>query len=104
MVELTIEEKEELRALLENKEELRAFLENGDGRIPELADLPAWWDLASDAPDPELDGCSQRAFLIVCYSSWAFTETWAWEGLRRLLDTLLERHEPVPEFLRWVWV
>ena len=103
MAELTIEEKEEFRALLENKEKLRAFLENEDGLSPDLADLPARWDLTPDAPDPERPNCSQRLMLIVIYSNWAITKTWAWEGLQRLLAELIERGEPVPLALRLAW-
>ncbi len=47
--------------------------------------------------------CSQRLILIVSYSNWAFTKTWAWEGLRRLLAELIERGEPVPLALRLAW-
>ena len=93
MPELTIDE----------KAELRAFIDNEDGSFPELADLPFWWDQTPDAPDPELPNYSQRQILIASYSNWAFTKHWAWEGLRRLLDVLLERGEPVPEILREVW-
>ena len=84
-----------------DKEKLKAFLNNTDGHYAELADLPFWWDnTPPDARDPELPNYSRRQMLLASYSNWAFTKPWAWEGLRRLLDTLTERREPIPDTLQ----
>ena len=84
-------------------DDLREFLLNVDDKFPELADLPYWWEqIPADAVDPDLPNYRARDLLVWGYSNWAFSKPWAWEGLRRLLDTLLERREPIPAPLqRW---
>ena len=83
-------------------DDLRAFLLNEDGRYPGLADLPYWWDqIPADAISENLPNYSERDILLASYSNWAFTKPWAEEGLRRLLKTLLDRREPLPDLLQW---
>lgn len=65
----------------EELDAIRAFVE-GDGSLPELADLPAWWDGTKP---------SNRHRLVVSYHNFAFTKRWAWDGLNRLLVRFLER-------------
>lgn len=58
-----------------------------------LSNLPYWWDQF----EPE-----ERTGLLVFYCTWFTVKPWAWEGLRRLLETLMERREPIPVALqRW---
>ena len=79
-------------------DELRDFIDNPDGWFPELEDLPVWWDLIPpDELADELPSYRERDVLIMSYSNWAFSKPWAWEGLRRLLETLRERREAIPE-------
>ena len=94
MDELTHEEKKAaIKALLNDDEE---------GHFQKLLeDLPFWWAaIPPDERDPNLPDYLMRDTSLISYSNWAFTKPWAWEGLRRLLDTLLERREPIPEFLQ----
>ena len=82
-------------------DDLREFLFNEDGMSPELADLPYWWEqIPPDQRATDMPKHRERDVLISCYSNWAFTKPWAWEGLRRLLETLMERREPIPEALQ----
>ena len=86
------------------REYLREFLLNENREFPELADLPRRWDMippdaVTTHPDL-LPIYTQRDTLLASYSNWAFTKRWAWEGLRRLLETLTERQEPIPEILQ----
>ena len=79
---------------------IRAFVD-GDGSYPELADLPAWWDsLSPEARARNLPNYSARHVLVAGYINWAFTKRWAWVGLNRLLVTLQERREGIPDVLK----
>ena len=70
----------------EELEDIRAFVENEDGRYPELADLPAWWDRTDPgAHDTDCPNYLARDIWIYSYVNWAFTKRWAWDGLNRLL-------------------
>ena len=71
-----------------------AAIINNEGRsIPALADLPARWDL--------LEGNEkERGILLTVYRAYAERKHWAWEGLRRLLDELVKRGEPLPDPLK----
>ena len=82
-------------------DDIRAFIE-GDGAYPELADLPGRWDsLPPDARAPNHPNYSARVILIASYINFAHTKRWAWDGLNRLLVTLQERREPIPDDLQW---
>ncbi len=82
-------------------DDLREFLRNEDGTFPGLADLPYWWDqIPADAVDPDLPNYRARDMLVWSYWNWAFSRPWAGEGLRRLLITLRERGEPIPDSLQ----
>lgn len=87
----------------ELRELIRAAVLNEDGTFPELRDLlPHSWDrIPADAMDADLPRYTQRTTLLASYSNWAFTKPWAWEGLRRLLEMLRDRNEPIPEILQW---
>ena len=81
--------------------DIRVFIENEVGAFPELADLPAWWDATDpDAHAPEFPNHRARDVLIWSYGNFAFTKRWAWDGLNRLLVTLEERGEPIPDSLK----
>ena len=84
-------------------DELREFLLNKDSRYPSLEDLPYRWEqIPADEPSRIAPQYPHRVMLLGWYSNWAYTKPWAWEGLRRLLDMLLERHAPIPGLLqRW---
>ncbi len=82
-------------------DDIRAFVNNEDGGYPMLADLPAWWDTTDpDARAPELPNYSARVVLIASYMNWSSTSRWAWDGLNRLLATLQDRREPLPDLLK----
>ena len=88
---------------IEDKRYLADFLNDEPGRYPRLADLPYWWDnTPPDAMDGQLPNYTQRVILLASYTNWSHTKSWAWEGLRRLLETLLGRQEPIPDILQ-VW-
>ena len=90
MDEMTPEEKEKLNTII-----------NEEGYFPELADLPIW--LGAFPPDirsSKFPAFPMRDILLYSYVNWSHTKPWAWEGLRRLLRTLLERGEPIPEILQ----
>ena len=75
---------------------IRAFVENENGSYIELADLPAGWDAIKP------DGRDERELLIASYMNYALKHRWAWDGLNRLLVTLEDRREPIPDILK-VW-
>ena len=82
-------------------DKLADFLKNENGQYSELADLPLWWDaIPPDTRDPNHSNYLMRDIMIFSYMNWSFTKPWAWEGLKRLLNTLLERGEPIPEPLQ----
>ena len=89
----------------QGRQELDDFLNDESDYWPTLADLPHWWDrIPPDAMDGDLPDYTQRTMLLVAYSNWAFTKPWAWEGLRRLLETLRERRELIPDILEsWAY-
>ena len=97
MHKLTTEEKEEFAAIL-NDEEGKYFPRA-------LSNLPFVWDRTPpDLRDSELPNYHHRDIILASYSNWAFDWVWAWEGLRRLLETLMERREPIPEILQmWAY-
>ena len=59
-----------------------------------------WDSIPPDARDPQCSSYLQRDLLIISYINWAFTKRWAWDGLNRLLVTLEDRREPIPEPLK----
>ncbi len=98
-----IKEVERLTGLTpEGRRSLAEFLNDETGFYPTLADLPYWWDrIPPDAMDSNLPNYTQRTTLLAAYNNWAFTKPWAWEGLQRLLGTLRDRQEPIPDILQW---
>ncbi len=68
--------------------------------IPNLSDLLGLW---RETPPDELDadhpGCLLRESYVHACTVLADTKPWAWEGLERLLNYLLENGEPVPRRL-----
>ena len=74
-------------------DDIVAYVEDKDGRVPKLADLPAW--LRRVPPD-----CPALAeFTIGCYVAASERHRWAWDGLVRLLQECQGRE---PELLqRW---
>ena len=81
---------------------IRAFVEDEGDKFIELADLPFWWEtIPDDALDSRLPNYTARHMLLVSYSNWSFTKRWAWDGMERLLKTLLERREPIPQELQY---
>ena len=82
---------------------IRDVVHNESGRFPELADLPAHWDqIPPDEMAPDFQGLTEREVIVACYSNWAFSKRWAWDGLDRLLRTLESRGQPIPDTLK-VW-
>ena len=71
--------------------------------IPNLSDLLGLW---RETPPDELDadhpGCLLRESYVHACTVLADTKPWAWEGLERLLNYLLENGEPVPRRL-YLW-
>ena len=79
-------------------DELRAYLLN-EREFPDLADLPIRWDgIPADAHLPHSNR-RKRDDLVEGYYIWSQSKPWAWEGLQRLKETLLERQEPMPWIL-----
>ena len=75
-------------------DEVEAYVMNEGGAVPKLVDLPARWDRQSD----EIG----RAFLLYQYLVDAEDKRWAWDGLKLLLNALIERGQPIPDDLtRW---
>ena len=72
--------------------------------IPKLADLPSLWRAASaEASDSSHSGDPDRLTWLAMYIDMADTKPWARDGLRGLLQELLENGEPVPDLLScWV--
>ena len=72
--------------------------------IPKLADLPSLWRAASaEASDSSHSGDPDRLTWLAMYIDMANTKPWARDGLRGLLQELLENGEPVPDLLScWV--
>ncbi len=84
------------------RDNIRAFVENADDSFPELSDLPAMWDaLAPDARSPTFPNYPARDMLIFSYINWSHTKRWAWDGLNRLLVSLEDRREPIPDALKY---
>ena len=82
-------------------EKIQAFVMNKDGKCAEVSNLPFWWDATPpDARDPDLPNYLARDVLIWSYQNWAFTKRWAWDGLNRLLVTLEQRRERIPDSLK----
>ena len=80
---------------------IRAFVIDQAGSYPPLEDLPARWDRTpADARDPKAPGYLLRDTLIYGAMNWAHTKRWAWDGLNRLLVTLEDRREAIPEPLK----
>ena len=77
---------------------LRAYLHGRDPQNPPFWDLVARWDLAREAPNP----AQSRGLLLIWWCAASKSERWAWDGLRKLLRTLLERPERTPQSLK-VW-
>ena len=66
--------------------------------IPKLADLPSLWREASaETSDSSHSGDPDRLTWLAMYIDMADTKPWARDGLRGLLQELLENGEPVPE-------
>ena len=65
---------------------IRSFV-NGDGGLPDLEDLPAWWDGISPA---------LRNRYLAFVLSLSSVRRWAWDGLNKLHKVLMERREPIP--------
>lgn len=60
-----------------------------------LYDLPGAWDWLERENVKALATLAQQYWLVK-YLEASPTESWAWEGLQRLLRTLLDRGEPIP--------
>ena len=81
-----------------------AFLREEDDS-PKLEDLPYWWDRTPpDEVDPDLPTYPRRITMLASYLNWQRKKRWAWDGLQKLLVTLLDRGEPIPELLQlWAY-
>lgn len=79
----------------------RATLDGEVCEIPSRADLPYLWDQIPPDQAAGVPNCTERDLLLAGYVNWAATKPWAWEGLRRLLEVLRERDEPIPRILQW---
>ena len=68
--------------------------------IPELSDLLGLWEATlPDELDPDHPECLLRESYVYACTVLADTKPWAWEGLERLLNYLLENGEPLPRLL-----
>ena len=72
--------------------------------IPKLADLPSLWrEAPAEASDSSHSGDPDRLTWLAMYIDMADTKPWARDGLRGLLQEVLENGEPVPDLLScWV--
>ena len=65
--------------------------------IPKLADLPSLWrEAPAEASDSSHSGDPDRLTWLAMYIDMADTKPWARDGLRGLLQEVLENGEPVP--------
>ena len=59
-----------------------------------------WDSIPGDAPYPEAPHYTERDVFLGSRLNWSHTETWAWDGMQKLLAELERRREPIPEPLR----
>ena len=74
-------------------DDIAAYVRNEDGNVSGLADLPTRWDSETDD--------LRRELLLAAYVHGSRRKRSAWDGLHRLLRTLLDRDEPIPDDLRY---
>ena len=82
-------------------EALDSLLNKGDKDFPDFADLPSLWRYARpESCRLNRTGIPNRMDLLRAYIEQSETESWAREGLRRLLNKFRENGQDVPEILK----
>ncbi len=85
----------------EDRANIRSFVENKDGSYPGLDDLVAVWDfIGPDARNHMFPDIYERNMQLTGYLTLAPARRWAWDGLKQLHKVLMERGEPIPVLLQ----